>query len=48
MSGACECSNEPLGGIKCGIFLDYLVACWLLRNDSALWSQLVINMSAAA
>jgi hypothetical protein len=24
MAGSCECSNEPLGSIKFGEFLDYL------------------------
>jgi len=26
VAGSCECGNEPLGSVKCGEFLDYLVS----------------------
>jgi hypothetical protein len=35
VAGTCERGNENSGSIKCGEFLDYLMTCWLLRNDSA-------------
>jgi hypothetical protein len=33
VTGCCECSNEPLGSIKCWEFLDYLRMCELLKKD---------------
>ena len=30
-----ECGNEHSGSIKCGISLDLLRACWVLRKESA-------------
>jgi hypothetical protein len=38
VAGTCECGNEPSGSIKCGEFLD-----WLLKKDSAPWSQYVTS-----
>ena len=35
MAGACECSNEPSGSIKCGEFLDQLTTGQLREKDSA-------------
>jgi hypothetical protein len=32
--GTCKCSNEPSVSMKCVEFLDYLMACLLLRNGS--------------
>jgi hypothetical protein len=37
VAGSCEYSNEPLGSIKCGQFLDWLVK--FLNKDSAPWSK---------
>ena len=39
--GSCECGNEPSGSTKCGEFLDWLKTGWLLKKDSAPWSELV-------
>jgi hypothetical protein len=39
VAGTCECGNEPSGSIKYGEFLDYLKTCWLLKKDSAVWSE---------
>jgi hypothetical protein len=41
VAGSCECGNELSGSIKRGEFLDYLKTYWLLKKDSAPWSQLV-------
>jgi len=30
--GHCECGNGPSGSIKCGEFLDWLRAGWLLKK----------------
>ena len=30
-----ECGNKALGFIKCGLFVDYLRTCKLLKKDSA-------------
>jgi hypothetical protein len=38
---SCERGNEPSGSIKCWVFLEWLSNCWILRKDSAPWSQLV-------
>jgi hypothetical protein len=35
---SCEHGNEPSSSIKCGIFLEWLSDCWLIKNDSALWT----------
>jgi len=34
VAGSCECSDETLGSIKCGEFLDQLRTCWILKKDS--------------
>ena len=39
MAGICECGNEPSGSIKCGEFLDWLKTGYLLKKDSAVWSE---------
>jgi hypothetical protein len=39
VAGTCECGNEPLGSIKCGEFLDWLITGKLLKKDSAPWSK---------
>ena len=44
MAGTCKRSNESLGSIKCGEFLDYVKTSQLLK-DSALWSKLISNPS---
>ena len=41
VAGCCEGGNEPSGSIKCGIFLDWLNTCWLLRKASVSWSYFV-------
>jgi hypothetical protein len=38
VAGACECSNEHLGSIKCGEFLDCLRKCLLQKKHSVPWS----------
>jgi hypothetical protein len=40
VAGSCKHSNEPLGSIKGGGFLDFLSDYQLLRKDFALWSLL--------
>ena len=39
MAGSCEWSNKPSGSIKYGEFLDWLKTEWLLKKDSAPWSN---------
>jgi hypothetical protein len=39
---SCDCSNEPLGSIKCGEFLNYLKTCQIPKKDPAPWRKLVI------
>ena len=39
MAVTCECSNESLGSIKCGEFVDQLQTGQLLKKDSAPWSK---------
>jgi hypothetical protein len=40
VAGTCECSNEPLGSIKCGDFLDWLSYWLVLKKDCAPWSSI--------
>ena len=44
MAGTCECGNGPSGSIKCGVFLDWLRAGWLLKKDFAGLSYLVMAL----
>ena len=44
MANYFECGNEPSGSIKCGILLDYLRNCQVLKYDSALWSLVMGKM----
>ena len=46
MAGSCGCGDEPLGSIKCEVFLDWLKTCRLLRKDSAAWSWIVSNSTS--
>jgi hypothetical protein len=39
VAGTCKCSNELLGPVKCVEFLDLLRIDWLLKKDSAPWSE---------
>ena len=39
VAGTCECCNEPSGSIKCREFLDQLRIGYLLKKDSAPWSE---------
>jgi len=32
VADACDCSNEPLGSVKCREFLDWLQASWLPKK----------------
>jgi hypothetical protein len=38
MAGSCECGNEPSGSIKCGEFLDDLLA-----SQEGLWSMELVS-----
>ena len=39
MANACKCGNEPSGSVKCWEFIDQLQTGWLLKKDSAPWSE---------
>ena len=39
MTDFCKSGNDPSGSIKCGEFLDYLIAFELLKKASAPWSK---------
>ena len=39
MAGTGEWGNESSRSIKCGEFLDWLKAGWLLKKESAPWSK---------
>ena len=41
MAGTCKSGNESSGSIKCGEFLDLLRTGYLLKKDSAPWSEWV-------
>jgi hypothetical protein len=40
VAGCCEYGDEPSGSIKYGEFLEQLMTFYLLRKDSAPWSDL--------
>jgi len=37
--GTCECGNETSGSVKFGEFLDWLRTGWVLKKNSAPWSE---------
>ena len=39
LADTCECVNEPSGSVKRGESLDQLQTGWLLKKDSAPWSE---------
>jgi hypothetical protein len=40
--GCCEHGNELLGSIKWWEFIEWLSSCWLLKNDSDPFGELVM------